>query len=218
MKPFRERNPVVIGFVSLVALGLLLTAALRADDLPLIGGGDTYRAAFTESGGLKKGDEVRIAGVRVGKVDEVALDDGHVVATFKVDRGEAFGPDTRAAIKVKTLLGAMFLSLEPAGAGQLEEGSTIPVERTSSPYDVVEAFEGLADTTDRIDTDQLAGVADHAGRPDPQHPRGVPRGPRRRHPALGQRRRQGRADQRRCWSTSTRSPGCSTSATRTSSR
>jgi phospholipid/cholesterol/gamma-HCH transport system substrate-binding protein len=158
MKPFRERNPVVIGFVSLVALGLLLTAALRADDLPLIGGGDTYRAAFTESGGLKKGDEVRIAGVRVGKVDEVALDDGHVVATFKVDRGESFGPDTRAAIKVKTLLGAMFLSLEPAGTGQLEEGSTIPVERTSSPYDVVDAFEGLAGTTDKIDTDQLAGA------------------------------------------------------------
>jgi phospholipid/cholesterol/gamma-HCH transport system substrate-binding protein len=158
MKPFRERNPVVIGFVSLVALGLLLTAALRADDLPLIGGGDTYHAAFTESGGLKKGDEVRIAGVRVGKVDEVALDDGLVVATFKVDQGEAFGPDTRAAIKVKTLLGAMFLSLEPAGSGQLQEGSTIPVERTSSPYDVVDAFEGLADTTDRIDTDQLAGA------------------------------------------------------------
>ena len=158
MKPFRERNPVVIGFVSLLALGLLLTAALRADDLPLIGGGDTYRAAFTESGGLKKGDEVRIAGVRVGKVDEVALDDGLVVATFKVDADEAFGPDTRAAIKVKTLLGAMFLSLEPAGGGQLEEGSTIPVERTSSPYDVVDAFEGLADTTDRIDTDQLAGA------------------------------------------------------------
>jgi len=96
MTPFRERNPVVIGFVSLLALGLVLTAALRADDLPLIGGGDTYRAAFTESGGLKQGDEVRIAGVRVGKVDEVALDDGLVVATFKVDSDEAFGPDTRA--------------------------------------------------------------------------------------------------------------------------
>ena len=50
----------------------------------------------------------------------------------------------------------MFLSLEPAGAGQLEEDDEIPVERTSSPYDVVEAFSGLAETSEEIDTDQLA--------------------------------------------------------------
>ena len=50
----------------------------------------------------------------------------------------------------------MFLALEPAGGGQLKEGATIPVERTSSPYDVVEAFEGLASTSEQIDTDQLA--------------------------------------------------------------
>ena len=50
----------------------------------------------------------------------------------------------------------MFLALEPAGSGQMEEGATIPVERTSSPYDVVEAFEGLAETAGDINTDQLA--------------------------------------------------------------
>ncbi len=121
MIPSASATPWSSGSSASSRWGWLLTAALRADDLPLIGGGDTYRAAFTESGGLKQGDEVRIAGVRVGKVDEVALDDGLVVATFKVDPDEAFGPDTRAAIKVKTLLGAMYLALEPAGGGQLEE-------------------------------------------------------------------------------------------------
>ena len=50
----------------------------------------------------------------------------------------------------------MYLALEPAGSGQLEAGKEIPVERTSSPYDVVEAFSGLAETADQIDTDQLA--------------------------------------------------------------
>ena len=49
----------------------------------------------------------------------------------------------------------MYLALEPAGSGQLAEESTIPVERTTSPYDVVEAFAGLAETSERIDTDQL---------------------------------------------------------------
>lgn len=154
--PFRERNPVVVGAVSLAVVALLILAAFRAQDLPLIGGGDTYHAAFSESGGLKPNDEVRIAGVRVGKVEDVELDGGHVRVTFRIDTESAFGDDTRAAIKVKTLLGAMYLSLEPAGPGQLDEGSEIPVERTSSPYDVVDAFSGLAETSERIDTDRLA--------------------------------------------------------------
>ena len=156
MIPFRERNPVAVGAISLVVLATVMVAALRADDLPIIGGGDTYHAMFTEAGGLKVNDEVRIAGVRVGKVNEVELDDDQVKVTFKVDDAADFGGDTRAAIKVKTILGSMFLALEPAGGGQLAEGTTIPAERTSSPFDVVEAFEGLASTSEQIDTDQLA--------------------------------------------------------------
>ena len=156
MKPFRERNPVVVGAISLVVLAVTLVAALRADDLPIIGGGDTYHAMFTEAGGLKVNDEVRIAGVRVGKVDEVELAGDEVRVSFKVDDAADFGSDTRAAIKVKTILGSMFLALEPAGGGRLDEGATIPAARTSSPFDVVEAFEGLASTSEQIDTDQLA--------------------------------------------------------------
>jgi phospholipid/cholesterol/gamma-HCH transport system substrate-binding protein len=154
--PFRERNPVVIGAISLAVVALLILAAFRAQDLPLIGGGDTYSAAFSEAGGLKANDEVRIAGVRVGKVESVALDGDHVKVTFRVDTPSEFGTTTRAAIKVKTLLGAMYLALEPAGSGQLPEGSEIPVQRTSSPYDVVDAFSGLAKTSERIDTHRLA--------------------------------------------------------------
>lgn len=154
--PFRERNPVVVGAVSLAVIALLILAAFRAQDLPVIGGGDTYYAAFSESGGLKPNDEVRIAGVRVGKVEAVELDGDHVKVTFRIDTDSGFGSDTRASIKVKTLLGAMYLALEPAGEGQLDEGAEIPVERTSSPYDVVEAFSGLAETSERIDTDRLA--------------------------------------------------------------
>jgi len=154
--PFRERNPVIIGAVSLAVILMLILGAFRAQDLPLIGGGDTYYADFSEAGGLKADDEVRIAGVRVGKVESVALEGDHVKVGFRLDNPADFGDQTRAAIKVKTLLGAMYLSLEPAGSGQLDAGSEIPVERTTSPYDVVDAFSGLAQTSEQIDTDQLA--------------------------------------------------------------
>jgi len=156
MKPFRERNPMVIGKVSLTVIALMVLSAFKADSLPLIGGGDTYYAAFSEAGGLRANDEVRIAGVRIGKVKDIELEGDHVRVTFQITEPAEFGPETAAAIKVKTLLGAMFLSLQPAGAGRMAEGAEIPVTRTSSPYDVVEAFSGLAQRSEDIDTDQLA--------------------------------------------------------------
>ena len=154
--PFRERNPVTVGAISIVVMLLLLLTALKAGSLPVIGGGDTYSAAFAEAGGLKVNDEVRIAGVRVGKVEGVGLEGDHVRVDFRVDNAADFGSDTRAAIKVKTILGSMYLSLEPAGPGQLPEGTEIPVSRTSSPFNVVDAFSGLAQRSEAIDTDQLA--------------------------------------------------------------
>jgi len=157
-KPFRERNPVIVGAASLAVIALLLLSAFKAQSLPIIGGGDVYHAAFKEAGGLKKNDEVRIAGIRVGKVEKISLAGDHVDVQFRVSEPADFGTETGAAVKVKTLLGAMFLALEPAGPGQLESGSTIPIERTTSPYDVVEAFAGLSETAQQIDTDQLTAA------------------------------------------------------------
>ena len=158
--PFRERNPVTIGAISIAVLIGLLFIAFDAGNLPLIGGGDTYHAEFSELGGLKPNDEVRIAGVRVGKVTGIELKGNKVDVTFKVKTPSKFGPDTEANIKVKTLLGAMYLSLDPKGSGQLQKGATIPVSRTTSPYNVVDAFSGLASRAERINVNQLADSLD----------------------------------------------------------
>lgn len=158
MIPFRERNPVKIGAVSIAVLAMLLVMAFKADSLPLIGGGTTYYANFSEAGGLKTGDEVRVAGVRVGKVDSIELDGNEVKVGFKIREKVNFGENSGAGVRVKTLLGDMFLELQPAGEGQMNAGATIPVDRTESPYDVVQAFEGLADTSANIDKDQLAAA------------------------------------------------------------
>ena len=158
MIPFRERNPVKIGIVSIAVLLMLMVMAFKADSLPLIGGGTTYYANFSEAGGLKTGDEVRVAGVRVGKVNSIELDGNQVKVGFKIREKVNFGENSGAGVRVKTLLGDMFLELQPAGEGQLKAGATIPVDRTESPYDVVEAFEGLADTSANIDKDQLAAA------------------------------------------------------------
>ncbi|KMS70975.1 ABC transporter substrate-binding protein [Streptomyces viridochromogenes] len=160
LSPFRDRNPVVIGAVGLTVLALLTVAAFNADRLPVIGGGETYSAAFAEAGGLKPGDEVRIAGVKVGKVEEVDLDGDHVKVTFKVKGEPGFGTETGASIRVKTILGAKYLALHPKGGGQLVPGSEIPLRRTVPAYDVVQAFSDLTTTSEKVDTDRVAKALD----------------------------------------------------------
>ncbi len=189
MKPFRERNPVVIGAVSILVMALALLAAFRAQDLPLIGGGDTYYAKFTEAGGLQVNDEVRIAGVRVGKVEEIKLDGGEVRVKFRIQDDSPFGSDTGAAIKVKTLLGSMFLARRACREGPARGGGHHPdlahqlaVRRRRGVH-----RPGRDHLRDRHRPARQ--LDDGARRPDPQHSGGVPRRAAGRLPALDQPRR-----------------------------
>ena len=155
--PFRERNPVVIGAVGIGVIVAMLALAFNIDDIPLFAG-RAHSAALSEAGGLKAGDDVRIAGVKVGKVTGVDLDGDHVRVDFRVEPGTRLGTETAASVRIKTILGQKFLMLEPAGKGELE--GEIPLERTESAYDVVEAFSDLATTAEDIDTEQYATALD----------------------------------------------------------
>ncbi|MFJ9783926.1 MCE family protein [Amycolatopsis sp. NPDC101161] len=155
MKSFQKRNPVPIALVGIAVLALGFIAALNSDDLPVIGGGTTYSAEFSEASGLQKDNDVRIAGVKVGKVSDIQLDGASVKVSFKV-KDAWLGDRTAAAIKIKTLLGQKYLSLDPQGQGSLNPGTAIPRDRTMAPYDVLDAFRGLSQTVDNIDTKQLA--------------------------------------------------------------
>ena len=153
--PRRERDPVTVGVVSLTVIALLLLAAFHSDDLPVIGGGTTYSAEFSEAAGLVPSNEVRVAGVKVGKVTDVELAGDRVLVSFKV-KDAWVGDRSTATIRIKTLLGQKYLALDPQGSQPLDPGDPIPRERTLSPYDVQEAFNGLATTVGQIDTRQLA--------------------------------------------------------------
>ena len=154
-KPFRQRNPVTIGAISLTVIATLVFLAFNAQSLPLIGGGTVYEAQFSEAAGLQPDDVVRVAGVKVGKVESLSLEDGVVLVEFRVQ--DAFvGDRSEAAIKIETVLGAKYLALVPRGSDPLDPEQPIPLERTASPYDVVEAFADLSTTVEQLDTEQLA--------------------------------------------------------------
>jgi phospholipid/cholesterol/gamma-HCH transport system substrate-binding protein len=148
-----ERRPVLLGAVGLLVIALTALLTFFLEDLPFFGGGVEHTAEFTEAAGLRVDDEVRVAGLKVGTVTDVELHGGRVRVTFRVS-GVGLGDRSRAEIRIKTLLGQKYLALDSEGRDPLTD--TIPIERTTSPYDVVEAFNGLSTTVAAIDTDQLA--------------------------------------------------------------
>jgi phospholipid/cholesterol/gamma-HCH transport system substrate-binding protein len=161
VKPFREHNPLVVGAVGLAVLAGTVLAAFHLDDLAALTAEGSYRAAFHDASGLVSGNEVRVAGVRVGKVTDVGLARGpagpYVRVKFRLDDGDVrLGTTTGATIRIKTVLGQKYLALAPAGPGKLPDGAEIPLSRTAAPFDVVQAVSGLADTIGQIDTEQLA--------------------------------------------------------------
>ncbi|MFB4302560.1 MCE family protein [Actinomadura sp. NTSP31] len=159
LKPVRERNPVLVAIVSITLIVAGGLAAFNARNLPVIGGGTRYTADFGEAAGLRSGNEVRVAGVKVGEVTGVRLDGAKVAVSFRV-KGAWVGDASTVAIAIKTLLGDKYLAVDPLGPRRQDPGDTIPLDRTTSPYDVTQAFQDLATTTGQLDSAKLAQSLD----------------------------------------------------------
>jgi phospholipid/cholesterol/gamma-HCH transport system substrate-binding protein len=154
MKSFAERNTLVLGAVGVAVTAGLTVAALEYDKLPFVNSGTTYTAYFAEAGGLSSGAAVEVSGFRVGQVKDIDLDGPRVLVTFKIDDDVDLGDRTEAAIKTKTLLGAKILEVRPRGDGHLT--GAIPVERTTSPYQLPDAMGDLATTISGLNTSSLS--------------------------------------------------------------
>lgn len=157
MKGFTERNPIVIAVVGIVVVVAIALATFYSEDLPLIGTGDTYAANFHDASGLKSGDDVTVAGVRVGSVKSISLVRKHVHVTFRV-KDTWIGDASTAHIEIASLLGEEKINIDPAGEAAQHQSKTIPLARTTTPIDVTTALTGLGRRIGRIDTTQLAGA------------------------------------------------------------
>jgi phospholipid/cholesterol/gamma-HCH transport system substrate-binding protein len=109
MKSFAERNPFIIGAVGIALVGGIVAVALNYDKLPLVNSEKHYSAYFAETGGLRAGAPVQVAGFRIGQVSAVKLDGAQVLVTFDVDKSVHLGERSEANIRTKTLLGAKVL-------------------------------------------------------------------------------------------------------------
>ncbi|MGP4022269.1 MCE family protein [Actinomadura sp. 3N407] len=158
LKSLRDVNHKIVAIVTLAAVGAACVFAFAVGQLHLFERGYTMSGEFSDLSGLKKGQDVRVAGVKAGRITDVRPDFGHgkVIVTWHVDAGIDLGPKTRAEITTTTLLGGRYLRLagpvaKPYMADVPESRRRIPLSRTSVPFTVPDALEGAQNIVGKLD-------------------------------------------------------------------
>lgn len=157
---FSEMNPVSVGVAGALAVLLLMAVALKSGPIIQHFTTTTYHADFSDTGGLATGDSVEVSGVTMGTVKSVALGGDHAEVTFSVRHGADLAGDTGATISSATVLGTKQLALTSQGTGTLAPGATIPLSRTSSPYDLSRVLATLTTKASAVNAAQAARAFD----------------------------------------------------------
>jgi phospholipid/cholesterol/gamma-HCH transport system substrate-binding protein len=148
------RLAVFVGFCLVGALALVMVfAQLRVE-----GGEKSYKAVFTTVSGLSGGNFVRIAGVEVGKVKHISINnDGNAVVEFGIDDSVVLTDGSKAYVRYDNPIGGRFLELEDGpGAGKvLQAGATIPLDRTRPALDLDAVIGGFRPLFRALSPDQV---------------------------------------------------------------
>ncbi|MFJ5871007.1 MCE family protein [Dietzia maris] len=156
---FRDRNPKAIGVWGVAGVVVLMAVSLNYDRIPYINGMHGATAYVADAAGLNTGDEVQVAGMKVGSVRKIQLDGDTVRVQFDISTKVDLGTDTSAQIKTDSILGRRALAVLSDGRGELAD-RTIPLDRTSVPYSLTSALGDLSDTVEAMDTDSVQDALD----------------------------------------------------------
>lgn len=127
-------SPAVLGTAGIVTLVVLMLLAIGVPQLSYHVKTSEYSAELANAGGLTTSDPVLVAGVPAGRVESIALAGDRVRVGFRLDNDQPLGDQTRATVRLRTVLGKRYFEVIPGGTGEVGENRTIPLARTDSPY------------------------------------------------------------------------------------
>lgn len=148
----------VFGVVGALTAGLLY---LTLGEIRL-GPSDSYRVEMSDVTGLEAGDVVRVAGVRVGQVEDLeVIEDNRVLVSFHVESDQPLTDRTQVLVRYENLLGDRYLELRQApGVGEeLDPGATIPVSRATPALDLDILLNGFRPLFRGLQPDQVNELA-----------------------------------------------------------
>jgi phospholipid/cholesterol/gamma-HCH transport system substrate-binding protein len=142
----RSVTAPLVKLLVFAAVTIVLTASLARTLGAFSGGGTTYRARFTDVTGLLDGDDVRIAGVKVGAVTGIrVVDDTVAEVSFTVREDVPLDTGVLARIRYRNLVGQRYMALSegPGGGQRLHAHGLIPPARTAPALDLTVLFNGF---------------------------------------------------------------------------
>ncbi|MFI8233898.1 MCE family protein [Streptomyces sp. NPDC085900] len=161
--PARQTTAALVKFGVFALVTIAATALLAATIVNISFTPErTYRAVFSDVTGLEKGDDIRVAGVRVGEVEGIRIKNRTLAEiTFTVGADRPLLTSTHAVIRYRNLVGQRYVALtEGAGDGtRLRPGATIPLQRTQPALDLnalLNGFKPLFAALSPQDVNQLA--------------------------------------------------------------
>lgn len=157
--------PALIKSAIFIVVTVLATAllALSISNGSGGGGGHGYLAEFSDVTSLNKGDDVRMAGVRIGQVTSISITDHRIAKVhFSVDTDVKLASTVTAAIHYRNLVGQRYIALDQ-GAGapdsHLAAGATIGLDRTQPALDLTVLFNGFQPLFQALDPQQVNQLA-----------------------------------------------------------
>ncbi|MFS3129379.1 MCE family protein [Nocardioides sp. Bht2] len=156
-------TPVLIKSLIFTLATLLATAALAATISNSSGDTNrTYTALFTDVTSLNKGDDVRMAGVRVGTVEKIQVGrDNLGEVTFKVNDEAPMFAGMKAELRFRNMVGQRYIALmpSPTPGDELKDGHTFDVKETKPALDLTVLFNGFQPLLEFLDAEQVNNLS-----------------------------------------------------------
>ncbi|EKF25847.1 mce related family protein [Mycolicibacterium hassiacum DSM 44199] len=152
MRTLEGSDRVRKGLMGIIVTVLVIGVGQSFASVPMLFATPVYYAHFSDTGGLLKGDKVRISGVDVGLVRSMEIDGDRVKIGFTLG-GTQIGTDSRAAIRTDTILGRRNIEIEPRGDQPLRSNGVLPLGQTTTPYQIYDAFFDVTEASSEWDTD-----------------------------------------------------------------
>jgi phospholipid/cholesterol/gamma-HCH transport system substrate-binding protein len=180
VRSFRERRPWLVGITSIALITIGMGFAFSINRFEELRGVYSIAADLQDAAGLQAGNEVRVAGVKVGRVTRVSLTPKAARVEMEIANDIDIPSETKLFVKLKTLLGQKYIDLQfprafltaasdgdeltTATDGFLGDGDVIPLSQTRVPFEIHQAATEGTEVLEGIDKASLRRLVDVLGR------------------------------------------------------
>ncbi|MGI9123329.1 MAG: MlaD family protein, partial [Mycobacterium sp.] len=150
MMTLQGSNRVRVGLLGLLILVMVVAVGQSFASVPMLFAKPMYYAHFAASAGSAPGDKVRVNGFDVGQIKSLKIDGDRVKVGFTLG-DYRIGSDSRVSIRTDTILGKRVMEIDPRGSKPLAVNGLLPLEQSTTPYQLYDAFSELTTNTSQWD-------------------------------------------------------------------